>query len=328
MQASMSLGRTQKLFRVKFETAKARLAIFRDVVFDSLSRKYVMATITMFPALVLFAFLSLIPIAWAIWASFHEIPIFSPEWTWVGANHYNEILFEQPFHDSVGRSIIFAGGSVALQTTLGTGLALLINREFKFSKVVRALVLLPYLIPTVILGFIALWMANSQWGIINLLLVHIGVISEPIPWFGSLSLAMPSLIVVNSWKFTIFVTIFVLARLQSINAGFYEAAEMAGANAYQKFRDITWPNIRGVLLIVILLRGIFMMNKFDIIWVLTRGGPGDRTTTVPVYAYEVAFNLLQLGKSAAISVLLFLLVLGGALVYFRVFKPAEGVRVE
>jgi multiple sugar transport system permease protein len=287
-----------------------------------------MVLVTVVPAILMVTFLSLIPALWAVWASFHNIPLFSQEWQWVGLQNYVEILNGPKFWDSLGKSIIFAGGSVALQTTTGTALALLVNKSFRFSRLVRAVILLPYLIPTVVLGFIALWMLDSQSGIINLLLVDLGIFDSPIPWFGSTELAMPALIITNSWKFTIFVTIFVLARLQSINEGFYEAAEMAGATTYQQFRDITWPNIKGVLLVVVLLRGIFMMNKFDIIWVLTKGGPGSVTTTAPVYSYQMAFDITRLGKSAAISVLLFVVIFFGAIIYFYVFSPEQEVRVE
>lgn len=301
---------------------------FRDQLFEFLSDKYVMVTITVVPVLLLFFFISILPALWAVWASFHEIPIYSTNWDWTGLTNYIAMLQSAEFWDSLLKSFVFAGGSVAIQVTVGTLLAVLVNQSFRGERVVRALVLLPYLIPTVIMGYAGLWMMNSQFGIINLLLVDIGLLAEPIPWFGSVDLAMPSMIIINSWKFTIFVTIFVLARLQSINDGFYEAAEVAGANAYQKFRDITLPNIKGVLLIVILLRGIFMMNKFDLIYALTRGGPGDATTTAPIFAYERAFNVQSLGEASAVSVLLFVLILVGALVYFVVFNPEEGVRVE
>jgi len=139
---------------------------------------------------------------------------------------------------------------------------------------------------------------------------------------------MLAVIVTNSWKFSIFVTIMVLARLQGIPDGFYEAASVAGATPYQQFRDITLPNIKGIIFIVLLLRGVWMFNKFDIVFVLTGGGPLSETRTIPIHAYQVAFNQFRLGRAAAISTLLFGMLIVAAIIYFKGFEPSKGVRVE
>lgn len=309
--------------------SKFRLSrVIRSRVFPRLSHKYVLIFITVIPVLLLFFFINFLPILWAIYASLHRIPVFSPEWEWVALENFQFLLDQPGLWAALERSLVFAGGSVGLQVILGVGIALVINRTFKLNKIVRALIFLPYLIPTAIVGFLALWMANSNFGVINNLLIDIGIVAEPIPWFGSPDFAMIAVIIANSWKFTIFVTIMVLARLQSIDQDFYDAAYISGASRFQMFRDITLPNLKGVLLIVILLRGIWMFNKFDILWVLTRGGPGDTTTTAPIYAYEEAFQLNNLGSASAIATILFTMLLVGAFVYFVVFKPAEGARVE
>lgn len=309
-------------------TLGSRFYTAQDRLYEFLSRKYVLIAITVVPAGLLFLFVNLLPILWAVWASLHTVPAFSPEWTWNGITNYSDIASDPAFWSSLWRSAIFAGGSVALQLTAGTALALLVNRSFKFASVARAIAMLPYLIPTAVLGFVGIWMGNSQSGIVSDLLIRVGVISESIPWFGSLDWAMPAVIITSSWKFSIFVTIMVLARLQSIPQGYYEAATVAGANAYQKFRDITLPNLKGVIFIVLLLRGIFMFNKFDILFVLTSGGPKEKTSTAPIYAYEVAFNNRALGEAAATSVLLFLILVVVAIIYFVVLDPEKEVRVE
>jgi multiple sugar transport system permease protein len=139
---------------------------------------------------------------------------------------------------------------------------------------------------------------------------------------------MFSVIVTNSWKFSIFVTILVLARLQSIPDSIYEAAAVSGASPIRRFIDITLPNLKGVLFIAILLRGIWMFNKFDIVYILTGGGPASRTLIAPIYAYRTAFVDNQLGEAAAVSALLFIVLLGVALIYFYVFEPSQEVRVE
>lgn len=303
------------------ETRRERLEAF-------LSQKRVLAILTVVPALLLFSFINLFPIFWAISAGFFEIPLHDPTWSWVGIQHYASLAVDAAFHHSLWLSVVFAVGSVALQLTAGVALALLISKSFKFDKVVRAIMFLPYLIPTAILGFLAMWMTNSTWGIVNVIMENAGVIDDRIAWLGSETWAMFSVVVISSWKYTIFVTIMVVARLQGIPNGYYEAADVAGANAWQKFRDITFPNLKGVIFIVVLLRGVWMFLKYDIVWILTRGGPGDATQISALYAYETAFNFNRLGEAAAISTLLFVILVVVAILYFVILEPEEEVRVE
>ena len=307
---------------------RMRLLEYRETLYEFLSKRYVLIALTIVPATLLFTFVNVFPIGWAVFGSLYEIPAFSPEWTWVGLANYRTILQNPEFWVTLRRSVVFAGGSVAIQLVLGTAVALLLNRSFRGSTLVRAIMMLPYLIPTAVLGFIALWMGNSQFGIINQILVDLGLIAEKFPWYGNTETAMIAAILTSSWKFTMFVTIMVLARLQSIPDGLYEAAEVMGATAYERFRDVTLPNLKGVIFIVVLLRGVWMFNKFDIIYVLTRGGPREVTTTAPIYAYKIAFNQLQLGTAAAISTLLFIMLIGVAILYFKILEPEQEVRVE
>ena len=310
------------------QSVRERRFRYRKSLYEFLSRRTVMAGFTILPALLLFVFITLGPIVWAIAAGFYEIPVFVPQWEFVWFDNYVELLTEETFWTTVWRSLVFAAGSTAFQLVVGTGIALLVNRKFRFSNIVQAIVILPYMIPTAVLGFMALWIGNAQWGILNGVLIQLGILDGPFSWFGNHSTAMLSVILTSSWKFTIFVTIMVLARLQSIPKDHYEAARVAGASSYQVFRDITLPNLKNVIFIVILLRGVWMFNKFDIVYVLTGGGPGDATRTAPIYAYELGFGLTQLGKAAAMSTLLFVFLVTVALVYFRVLEPAEGVRTE
>lgn len=301
---------------------------YRDSLFEFLSKRYVMIALTILPAFLLYTFITIIPVGWAFVASFFSVPTFGTTWTFVGLENFKTVIESSAFWQSLWRSVLFAGGSVAVQLVLGVAFAVVINRQFKYASLIRATVMLPYLIPTAVLGFIALWMGDGQWGIINWIPIRLGLIESGIPWFGSLELAMVAVILTSSWKFTIFVTIMVLARLQSIPEGYYEAARMAGASSYQRFRDVTLPNLKGVIFIVLLLRGVWMFNKFDIIYVLTQGGPGDATTTAPLYAFEVSFPQGQLGVGSAISVLLFLLLAVVAVIYFVTLEPGKEVRVE
>lgn len=305
-----------------------RVSEFQNSAYEFLSQRWVLAVITVVPAALLFSFVNLLPIGWAVTASFFEISAFSPIWEWTAFQNYIETFQDAAFWASLWKSVVFAGGSVAIQLVFGTAIALIVNRDFPFAAALRAIAMLPYLIPTAVLGFVAMWMANSQFGIINQALVRLGLIEGHIAWYGNPDLAMWAVIVTSSWKFSIFVTIMVLARLQSIPEGYYEAATVAGATWFQKFRDITLPNLKGVLFIVILLRGVWMFNKFDIIYVLTKGGPVNKTTTSAIYAYNTAFVTTALGRAAAISTLLFVILIAAAVIYFRQFEPSREVRVE
>lgn len=307
---------------------RPQVQTYQESLYRFLSRGRVLASITVLPAILILSFLVFLPILWAIWASFHSIFAFSNEWTFVGLENYSTLLGMPEYWHAVSRSLVFAVGGVTLQLIAGTALALALNKSFRFGTVIRAMFFLPYLIPTVILGYIALWMGNTQWGIINDVLLRLHLIDQQISWFGSIDLAMAAVIVTSSWKLTIFVTIMVLARLQGIPDNLYDAARTAGASSYQMFRDITLPNLKSVIFIVLLLRGVWTFNKFDIIWVLTAGGPLDTTRTAPIFAYEIGFRRAQLGMANAVSVTLFVLLIAVAIVYFVVFSPEEEVRVE
>lgn len=309
-------------------TYRDQAIVYRDELYEFLSQKQVMAALTILPALVMFTFVNLIPIAGIIGASLFDINAFSNEWTWTWVSNFESILANDAFISSLGKSVIYAGGSVSLQFVFGTTLALLLNRSFRFKNLARTFAILPYLVPNAVIGFLALWMLNSQWGIVNQLGVQAGLFDQYVAFFGQQQLAMVSAIITSSWKDSIFVTVMVLARLQAIPASYYEAAKMSGATAYQRFRDITLPNLKGVFFIVLLLRAVWMFNTFDYIWVLTQGGPRGATTTAPVYAYQIAFGTSKLGVAAAVSTILFILLMISAVVYFRVLEPSEEVRAE
>ena len=300
----------------------------RDRLYDILSNKYILALLTVLPAAILFGLINVFPIIWSIWAGFYDIFIFSPEWTWIGVQNYQELIADDTFRISLWRSTIFAVGTVSFQLTMGVLIAVLVQRTFRFNRFATAIVMLPYLIPTAIVAFMFHWIMNSTWGIFNWILISMGLMDGTWAWFGQSETAMAGLIGVNSWKYTSFVAIMVLARLQSIPSSHYEAATVSGAGTWRRFRDITLPNLKGVIFIVLLLRGVWMFLHFDSVWILTRGGPGTSTLVAPVHAYEVAFLNYQLGEAAAIATILFGILFIAAIIYFVVLEPEEEVRVE
>ena len=235
------------------------------------------------------------------------------------------LLFDDPnFWSSVRTGAVYAAYSVVLQTTLGVAIALLLNESFRFENFVRTIVLVTYLIPTVAVAILFRWLLNAQIGIVNFSLTRYTPVDGAVNFFSE-ALALHTVVWASGWKFTIFVVLIILARLQSIDAELYELARINGANAIQRFRDVTYPQIRSALFLVILLRGIFMFNKFDMIWVLTEGGPFRQTETMVIYAYKTAFGQQSYGEGAAVTTLMFLLLATVSIVYFAAFSPEEEV---
>jgi multiple sugar transport system permease protein len=209
------------------------------------------------------------------------------------------------------------------QLIIGTAAALLLNKEFKGRSLVRAFVILPFFIPTVSVTLMWKWLLNANYGIVSFWVNSLlGLQNDPIMWLTSKSYAFFTVIMIGIWRFFPFVTINVLARLQVIPEELYEAARIDGANSFQLFRYITAPAIKEVFLVVALLRGIFMLKKFDIIYMLTAGGPGTSTETLPLYVYNYAFTGMRLGHGSAAAILLFLITLVFILVYMRFTKAS------
>ena len=295
-------------------------------MFDTFDGRTTLFGIVSFvPAFLFILAFFLLPIAYVIYMSFLNAPLFSLETTWVGLQNYTQIFADSLYWASLKKGAIFALGSVALQMVLGIGFALALNQLKRkyFRSVAITLAIIPYLIPTVIMALMWKWLLHPLHGVLNAYAVSFGLIPEPIDFFASVDLAMPMVVLANSWKFTAFVVLLVLARLQSIDEALYEQAKISGANLFQMFRTVTLPQLRSVILIVILLRVIWMFNKFDVVWLLTRGGPLEATYTLPVYIYETVFSGYHMGVGAAASVTLFILLSVFGVLYFWLLQPSS-----
>ena len=230
--------------------------------------------------------------------------------TFIGLANYEALIESAEFWRSLANGTVFAVGSIAFQVAVGILVALLLNQRFPMRGLFRGVLLFPYLVPSVVGIIVFRWMLNDLYGIVNYWLQAAGLIATPIPWLGTPVLAMATLIGINTWMFYPFVMLCVLARLQTIPPDLYEAARMDGAGALAQFWYVTLPQIRGTLTVVILVRTLWMFNKFDTVWLTTQGGPFGSTQTLPVLAYVEAFNLYQVGRGSAVGILLcaFLLV--------------------
>ncbi len=272
------------------------------------------------PSLGFVGILIVLPILYNIYLSFHFVSSYDPVHPrFVGLANYRSLFRNEVFWNDLVNGIVYTFGSVALQLSLGLGIALFLNEEFVGRNLLRGIVLLPYLIPTVCAIFIARWMLDPVTGIVNAVLQQMTGLS--VNWLGRAGPAMLTAIMVNTWRFFPFVEIALLARLQTIAPELFEAAEIDGASVWQRFFHITLPELSGVMFVVALLRTIWAFNDFQLIFLLTGGGPMNATETLPLLAYREAFdnNNIGMGSTVAMFMTLFLIVTFG--LYYRIFKP-------
>jgi multiple sugar transport system permease protein len=258
------------------------------------------------------------PIAEAVRLSFVRYnPLRPDDQPFTGLDNYLFVLNDPLFWESFYQALIWTGWSMVLQALLGVSLALLLQQPLKGMNVFRGLLLFPYIVPTVVIALNWRWLFNSEIGIVNHLLLSAGIVQDRIAWLSTPNMAMASAIMLNVWKYTPFVIIVVLARLQTIPTELYDAARVDGAGAWRRFRDITLPQLAEVLAVVIVFRTIWTFNKFEEIYLLTRGGPGTSTYNLALYAFDQSIANLRMGVGAAAGVIMLLLLLVGAVFYIR-----------
>jgi multiple sugar transport system permease protein len=279
------------------------------------------------PAVLFLALVAYVPIGYAVVLSFMKKGAFASTATFSGLRNYYLIVEEPDLWSALWRSVVFTLGAVVLQVALGLVAALLLNRAFHGQTIVRSIFILPYLLPAIVVALVFQWLLNQEYGVVNQILMETGLLARPVNFLGGLGTAMWSVIATSAWQYGSFATLLILARLQAINPKLYEAAKVSGAGPLRCFWDVTLPNLRTTLVLVALLRGIWMFNKFDTIWLLTRGGPLKATETLPVYAYRLGFEEFDFGMAAAACTVMFVVLLAGAVLYFKFFDPTREVEV-
>jgi ABC-type sugar transport system permease subunit len=247
-------------------------------------------------------------------------PLHPNDWTYIGFDNFRYVFSDPLFWESFYQATAWTMWSILLQTFLGVGLALLLHRPLRGIFVFRGLFLFPYMVPTVVIALIWRWMFNPEIGVVNQTLMSLALINENIYWLSTPGMAMVSTIMLNVWKYTPFVVICVLARLQTIPLELYDAAKVDGATAWRRFLDITLPQLREVLAVVVVFRTIWTFNKFEEIYLLTRGGPGTSTFNLAVYSFEQSIANLKLGVGAATGVIMMIMLSLGSVLYLRLFK--------
>lgn len=279
-----------------------------------------LGAILLLPSALTFLVLLVFPLGYGIYTSFLQRHVLDPEGVWVGLANYVWLFGNAEFWESLAISSLWAGATVGLQILLGTAVALILHQPFKGRSLVRGLVLFPYMMPVVSVILVWMLLYNALYGVLNWLLVQAGIVDAPIAWLSQPGSAFWSVVFVGVWKYFPFVVVIVLARLQVIPLDLYEAARIDGAGAVSRFLDITLHQIKDVLLVVALLRTIFMFNNFEIVFLLTGGGPLRSTMTLPILVYEQAFGLYDMGRGSAIAVVMFLILIAVMSIYFAFLR--------
>jgi len=284
----------------------------------SLEKRYAMiGAVLIAPTVLVFCAVILYPLISAIYLSLFSIYTPTLAGEWVGVDNYGALLASGDFWNAVLNTLIWTVGTLTLQLVCGVAVALLLNQSIVFQSLARSLILFPYFLSTVVAVLVWRWLFNDLYGILNHVLLIAGLIDAPVNWLGQMPNAMISIILVGAWKYFPFVVIAVLARLQSIPEQLYEAATIDGAGPFQRFTDITLPQLRDVLVVVVLLRAIWDFKEFDLIYLMTGGGPVKATQTLSLLVYEEAFRLNRMGMASTYAVAMMLVLLGFTLLYLR-----------
>jgi len=271
------------------------------------------------PILVLIGIIFIYPLSQVLISSFYNIRLGAQEGIFVGLDNYRLIFSEPVFWKSVRSSLIWTFGNLILQLIIPLGVAILLNQKLRGMHFARTLILLPWIIPMVALAVSMRWMLLPGIGIFNEILKN--TIGTQISFLGSKSTAMPTLIILNTWKWLPFGTLLILTALQTIPREVYEAARVDGANFWKQFIYITFPLLGKVIWFMGYLILVWNFNTFDTIWLTTEGGPGHIMQTLTILVYRRAFKVFRLGEGAAIATMsaAFLMVMG--ILYFKFLSP-------
>jgi multiple sugar transport system permease protein len=266
------------------------------------------------PAGLIIGAVTVYPILYVLWLSLHERLLIGNVSRFIGLENFVRLWGDDRFWNALGNTVYFTVVSVALEVVLGLAIAMLLHRAFKGKGVMRAIVLIPWAIPTVVAAKMWEWMYNGDFGVLNYLLgAHIN-------WLGSAAWALNAAIFLDVWKTTPFVALLLMAGLHTIPKELYQAAKVDGASPWVTFARVTLPLLRPLLLVVLIFRTIDAFRVFDTIYVLTGGGPGNTTETLSIYAYKVLFQTLQFGYGSTLAVTVFFLVGLITLVYVRALR--------
>ena len=266
------------------------------------------------------------PILYSIYMSFQSYTLetlVSRQTQFIGFENYLHVLRDPAFVVALKHSLVFTVACILFQFTIGLSLAILFNKSFPMSNTMRGLLLSGWQIPSVVTGTLFLFLFNLDYGLINFILTSLHIISEPIGWIVQANSALPAVIIANIWLGIPFNVILLSAGVAGLPEDVYEAATVDGANGIQKLIYMTIPLLKPTILAVLMLGFIYTLRVFDLIWIITKGGPGSATEVLPTFAYRLSFINFNFGRSAAVSVIMLLILLGAAILYLQAITREE-----
>jgi ABC-type sugar transport system permease subunit len=238
----------------------------------------------------------------------------------IGLDNYFDFFADPAFWQAVSRTVYFTVVSVGLELAIGIAIAAFLQRRYAGWRFLRLAVFVPWAVPTIAAATMFRWIYNADYGALNGLLYQLGLIDKYVPWLADPVSAMNMVIIADVWKSTPFVVLIVLAAMAGIPGELYEAARIDGASRWQSFWRVTLPLLKGAVLVVLVVRTVEAFRVFDMIYVLTGGGPANATLVISYVAYQETFRFFSLGRGAAISFIISMFVLGAALVYLRLLS--------
>ena len=268
--------------------------------------------------LVMWLILSILfPLYIAIDLSFYNVKIIGTEGAFYGFKNYIKILNSSKFWSALNNSFLWVIGNAIAQTFFAFLIALTLNKKFTFQKIATNWIILSFIIPTVVIVVIWKLMLSSSSGIVSSTLIYLNIIEKPIGFFSTPNFAFITLVLINSWRWSPFLALIILSGLKSINREIYDASKIDGTNIFNEFWYITFPNLKHVLFVLGLVGTLLSFNVFDIIWLITKGGPSGATTTLPLLIYETAFSKFRLSQAASLSVITSIVLLAYSIIFIK-----------
>jgi multiple sugar transport system permease protein len=278
------------------------------------------------PAVIVIFAVAIYPLLSTFYLSFTHKDLLDPTSDgFAGLSNYKKLFSDILFWESLKNTLIFVVFSVIFELIFGLGLALLMNSAIKGRGIIRAVALIPWAIPTVVSATMWLWLYNDQWGFINILLTKIGIIDHYVAWLSDPNLSLFAVIFSDVWKTTPFMALLILAGLQMVDQSIYESASVDGASKLRQFFSITLPMIKPTILVALLFRTLDSFRVFDLVYVMTSGGPGHSTEVLSLYAYKTLFKELNIGYGSALAVAIFILISIISVIYVKVLSSREEI---
>jgi multiple sugar transport system permease protein len=275
------------------------------------------------PGLIVFSLFTVFALVFAFYLTFHEWNAIQPYKPYVGLDNYNDMIHDKGFRQSIVNTVYYTGGSVPLQMMVGLVVALLLNQPIRFRSLLRTLYYLPVVTPLVAASILWKWLYNGDYGLFNFYLLKTHLINDPLLWLSSQNLAMPSVILMTVWGGTGFSMVVYLAGLQAIPEELYEAAKIDGAGPLQRLRYVTIPMLRPTTLFLLVMGIIGSFQVFTQIFIMTNGGPVDKTTTMVFFIYQAAFKFYEFGYASTLAFGLFALLFLVTLLQLHLYRKGE-----